>query len=108
MCNINYNINLMDIPGGVVEVFFQTTQLPSCTNIRQRYKPLKDFSKCAIKAGTEPKTFFMLLPLVHRHLSLTRGFQPVFAAEKPAMSQFLHSVLPKKSKYTEEGPFGFH
>ena len=102
----DYKIYVMDIPGGVVEVFFQTTQLPSCMNIRQRYKPLKDFSKCVIKAGTEPKTVciglsFMLLPLVHRHLGLIRGFQPVFAAEKPAMRQFLHSVLPKKSKYTE-------
>ena len=67
----DYTIYVMDVPGGVVEVFFETTRLPSCVNIQQRYKPIKDFSKCIIKAGTEPKTAcigvtFMLLPLVHR------------------------------------------
>ena len=103
---MDFTIEMIHVPGITAHVFFNKTSIPAVVSIRQRYSLTFDFVGCVVRAGTEALTACIggtdnLLPIIHRKLKLRQEFKAILFAEEAAKLTFLHSVLPKNSKYLD-------
>ena len=106
----DFTIEMIHVPGITAHVFFNKTRIPAIVAIRERYSLTLDHIGCVVRAATIPNSACIggtdnLLPLVHRRITIHKEHMPVLFAEQATKWTFLHSVLPKNSKYLEAVDF---
>lgn len=106
----DFKIQMIDLPGAANEVFFNTSRHSAYINIRERYRITRNYFDCVARAATENKMACIgfsihMFPIVHKHLVLLKGFEPVVTSARAPTIIFLHSVLQKDSKYTDSVNF---